>query len=454
MTEASIARNAEGVPIYDGSPETLPLFREEALQYLMTFEHHKRYLAAPRLVKELQGVAKTAVRRMTTKNPEWVAHPRGVYQLLQHLEEVISKPSLVDASKYVMKFFYGMSRRRGEGMTSWISRHSEAMWEASQALRRVKRDYGPESAKCGASSDAGSSRGDGKATGPFRDDGRLAEEDDDDQGINQKETGWWESAGWQSQWQGGWSDKAWSTWTESYEPPKEWDHSTETFLPEFLVGFLLLHRSSLDANERTNILASIRGEFTPENVSKALREQWSDADIIKRDKAKMGSAYMAEDEVDTELEALMAEGEFYDPHSLDEDTAEAYEAEELRVQEAMEAIKTQKATLREARWNQKQMKLGRKFFPNKPFSQGRPAPHGRKGRHQVLPVRGKPQDCRVPTASDGQCGHHGDSSDSLHGGGGRSRGAVGPAGRGGAGGGVNGDGTGDPGRHSGLHGGD
>ena len=63
MTEASIARNAEGVPIYDGSPETLPLFREEALQYLMTFEHHKRYLAAPRLVKELQGVAKTAVRR-------------------------------------------------------------------------------------------------------------------------------------------------------------------------------------------------------------------------------------------------------------------------------------------------------------------------------------------------------------------------------------------------------
>ena len=347
MTEPSIARNAQGVPIYDGSPETLPLFREEALQYLMTFEHHKRYLAAPRLVKELQGVAKTAVRRMTTKDPEWVAHPRGVYQLLQHLEEVISKPSLVDASKYVMKFFYGMSRRRGEGMTSWISRHSEAVWEASQALRRVKREYGPDPSKSRMSSETGSTRGEVKPRGPFRDDGRLAEEDDEHDGDRPQEADWWGQPDWRSHWQSSWSDRAWS-WQESYEPPKEWDQSGETFLPEFLIGFLLLHRSSLDANERTNVLASIRGEFTTENVSKALREQWSDADIIKRDKAKMGSAYMAEDDGDPELEVLMAEGEDMDSHGMDNEQAEAYEAEELRCQEALEAIKMQKATLREA----------------------------------------------------------------------------------------------------------
>ena len=58
----TIQRTSDGVPIFDGSPELLTLYREEAVQYLMTFEYKKRYLAGPRLVKELQGTAKTAVR--------------------------------------------------------------------------------------------------------------------------------------------------------------------------------------------------------------------------------------------------------------------------------------------------------------------------------------------------------------------------------------------------------
>lgn len=73
----TITRSADGVPQYDGTPELLPLYREECLQYLMTFKHKKRYLAAPRLVKELRGVAKTAVRGMTNRDPQWVAHPEG-----------------------------------------------------------------------------------------------------------------------------------------------------------------------------------------------------------------------------------------------------------------------------------------------------------------------------------------------------------------------------------------
>ena len=73
----TIQRTSDGVPIFDGSPELLTLYREEAVQYLMTFEYKKRYLAGPRLVKELQGTAKTAVRNMTLRNPQWVSHPRG-----------------------------------------------------------------------------------------------------------------------------------------------------------------------------------------------------------------------------------------------------------------------------------------------------------------------------------------------------------------------------------------
>ena len=111
MSGQSISRTHDGIPIYDGSPELLPLFREEALQYLMTYEHKKWYLVGPRLAKELQGTAKLAIRNMVTRDPQWLSHPRGVYTLLQHLEDVIAKPSLPEASRFVMKFFYNFPEK-------------------------------------------------------------------------------------------------------------------------------------------------------------------------------------------------------------------------------------------------------------------------------------------------------------------------------------------------------
>ena len=42
----------------------------------------------------------------------------------------------------------------------------------------------------------------------------------------------------------------------------------QDFLPDFLTGFLLLNRSGLDAHERANILAAIRGEFWVKTVEK------------------------------------------------------------------------------------------------------------------------------------------------------------------------------------------
>ena len=178
----TIQRTSDGVPIFDGSPELLTLYREEAVQYLMTFEYKKRYLAGPRLVKELQGTAKTAVRNMTLRNPQWVSHPRGVFVLLEHLEGVVAKPSLVEASRFIMKYFYGLQRKKFETMTSWITRHSEALWEASQSLRKVQKEYGPRTKaessqgwhdhgpRSGVPSQTGSVSGD---PGPFRDDGRM-----------------------------------------------------------------------------------------------------------------------------------------------------------------------------------------------------------------------------------------------------------------------------------------
>ena len=84
-------------------------------------------------------------------------------------------------------------------------------------------------------------------------------------------------------------------------------HTEEAdFLPDFLVGFLLLHRSGLDANERGNILAALRGEFSVNSVAKALREQWADEDLMKRDRRKEQSLYTAyQDEISEDHEAAL-----------------------------------------------------------------------------------------------------------------------------------------------------
>ena len=93
----------------------------------------------------------------------------------------------------------------------------------------------------------------------------------------------------------------------AYDPPSEWDVSDEIFIPEFLAAFLLLHRSGLDVNEKDNVLAATRGEFSTRSVGRSLREQWSEYDLAKRDKLKCGTALMAELDRDDELEALLAD---------------------------------------------------------------------------------------------------------------------------------------------------
>ena len=383
MSGQSISRTHDGIPIYDGSPELLPLFREEALQYLMTYEHKKRYLVGPRLAKELQGTAKLAIRNMVTRDPQWLSHPRGVYTLLQHLEDVIAKPSLPEASRFVMKFFYNFQRRRCESMTSWIARHAEALWEASQALRKVEKEFGGKKHSPGQhtqrrmswSSTVGTGethgyQGPRTNTDPFDEHGRLIQDDDDDDDEAERDSrhddwGWYE--GWET-WSrnSGWSGHSWKT--PEYEPPASWDVSSDIFIPEFLAGFLLLHRANLDTHERSQVMAAIRGEFSTASVGKALRELWSDDDLARRDRSKMSSALMVEEEGEEELEALHADLEDPEIQLLDEESREAYFVEQDKAEEALEAMRTQKATLKEARWKQKQIKLGRGYFPPKPFA--------------------------------------------------------------------------------------
>ena len=59
--------------------------------------------------------------------------------------------------------------------------------------------------------------------------------------------------------------------------------------------------------EKSNVLTAIKGESTTQAVVKALREQWSDSDLAKRDKYKAGSALLAMDESVVEEKLYSAE---------------------------------------------------------------------------------------------------------------------------------------------------
>lgn len=390
---SSLEKNKDGVPSYDGTAEKLALFREEALAYTFTLEVHKRYLAGPRLAKELTGVARTVVRRKLAQDPQWLAHPRGAYVLIDFLEKAIESPTLVQASNYIHRFFYQLKRRRGETMTEWVNRHSESMWEASRALKRVQKEYGTPQEESKRDDHSGRSAEPARRSSfqenpwsswrndyyrhreqepaVFDDHGRLPEDEDDPEdgrASHHPSTGGWSDWDWNSH---GWRD--WyqgDTWrSEEYQPPVGWEIDVPDFLP-YLTGFLLLNRSGLDAHERANILAAIRGSFSVESIERALKEQWRDDDLARRDKQRQYAnlASLDEDEEGVEEDALHADLEVPDP-DREPGAYDAFMADQREIDSCLEAIRDHKRTLKEARWRQQHVKSNRKFFPSKPYRQ-------------------------------------------------------------------------------------
>ena len=404
MPGDNLERNRDGVPSYDGTAEKLALFREEALAYTFTLEHHKRYLAGPRLAKELTGVARTVVRKKLAQDPQWLAHPRGAYVLIEYLEQAIETPTLVQASNHIHKFFYQLRRRKGETMTEWINRHSESMWEASRSLKRVQKEHGIVEPQASRPASNSSQRLSGERfswwehrrdpvpheepaadEAFFDDNGRLLEEEDLEADDGRRSSaGWsnrsWRQQGWQ-QWNYGSDD--WHSWRSAeFQPPESWETDVQDFLPDFLTGFLLLNRSGLDAHERANILAAIRGEFSVKNVEKALREQWRDDDLAKRDRSKQYANYASYEDDDEEDDDAFAAAEAPDP-AQDPQGFEAFMSEQHEIDVALEAIRDQRRTLKEARWRQQQVKMNRKFYPTAPYRAGGKGSNSKGGHSEV-----------------------------------------------------------------------
>ena len=136
-------------------------------------------------------------------------------------------------------------------------------------------------------------------------------------------------------------------------------------------------------------------------MARALREQWADDDLARRDKAKMGTVYLAGEDEEADDLAWAADDDDTDLAQLSEEAREAYAAEQATVQEALAVLQQQKTTLKEARWRQKQIKLGRNFFPAKEMPRSSASSSGKGGikyfhcggPHRIAecPKRGKQQ---------------------------------------------------------------
>ena len=131
--------NKDGVPIHDGAPELFVAYQRAALVY-SAIEWKKRSLVGPRLQAALEGRARLAVEHMM---PSWISHDQGASQLLDYLKRQVRAPTLAEAGRTLSRFFYGIQRRRGEGMAAWIVRHDEALLEAKRTLAEAIQEYGP-----------------------------------------------------------------------------------------------------------------------------------------------------------------------------------------------------------------------------------------------------------------------------------------------------------------------
>ena len=391
----------DGVPIFDGAPELFVAYKRAALVYAETIEWKKRTLVGPRLQAALEGSAKIAVEHMP---PGWVSHEKGAWQLLDYLRLQVRAPTLAEAGRTMARFFYGVKRRRGEGMAAWIVRHDEALLEAKRTLAEAIHEYGPSQGRpdYGSSgrqwmsqpslrtshgaretgsttSERRSQRGGGTPLATEAEADAEEPEQDEENGEAEDEWGdtWWQEDnwswhGWNSQATYGPTDDSWKqkesmsqrTWDVSEAASKE----AESFLPDFVIAWLLLQRSGLDATDKSVIVANLKNQFRTDRVKEALKLTWPDEELRKRD-AGRGAALFSVEEA-----AMMADEdepeEDAQPTWEDPSDDYAYQALEAEAQEAYATVVDAKRTLREAREKQAMMRRNRNFYSGKGSGKG------------------------------------------------------------------------------------
>ena len=133
----------------------------------------------------------------------------------------------------------------------------------------------------------------------------------------------------------------WS-WSEASESrgsyAKEEIGELPEILPDVVLGWLLLHKSGLDAGERATVLATTRNKLNFDVIETALRSVWTESDLRNRDhgrgretRVNMANAvYFGADaetwQSDSETEEPESEEDESEDEEIAEEETEAYVA--------------------------------------------------------------------------------------------------------------------------------
>ena len=375
------ARSRDGVPQWDGNSATFARYEEEALLWQEGIAYHKRYMAAPKLLAELQGAAR---RMVVGKPPGWVSYQGGVDTLMRHLRDCLGKPQMSELSEYLNMYFRNSRRRSGESMNEYVTRKSEIYLRAQQALGRVRPHHEPREPRGNYEYQAPNmsrrTSWTSEATSTTADD---QEENRDEAGT---EVGYGSHQSWQTGWSGGsgygsgyggswygshgapwgqWEDSWWSSGRGYQDRAKQWgsQEAPMELLPEWVQGWYLLQDANLSTSEKNMVLTALKGDLGLQKVSQELRNQWAESDLRRRDQNHRPSGYMGEaTEEDDAEEAYEAAGDSVGDADLDEEERAMIASAETEAQQAWAVIQGARRTLKEARGRQHQVRMSRKFF--------------------------------------------------------------------------------------------
>ncbi|CAE7501028.1 unnamed protein product [Symbiodinium necroappetens] len=310
MAANEVERTKEGVPKWDGSANTFTAYEEACYLYEAGTEMHKRALCGPRLVSELSGAAK---RMVSGRSPTWVSNYEGVRVLLEFLRQCLGKPQIPEMTEHLSKYFKHCRRRAQESMNEYITRKAEAYLRAEQALQRViaSQKKKPGTQKPTTSSEEPGSRQDNWSWYPSRrssvdssnDAAAEPEEQADEHGETASTRDTWHD--WQSQ------STSWSWGYGNYDA------------------------------------YNYGGTWGRWSYPYDYGSWWRNKPEATEPKEESGEAWMSRTDLSEEGQAAM-------------------EAAEVEAQEALAAITAGKRTLREARFRQHQVKMGRQYFRNGP----------------------------------------------------------------------------------------
>ena len=173
-------------------------------------------------------------------------------------------------------------------------------------------------------------------------------------------------------WYHGWHGRRW----QAPETDSEDEETNIEVLPDVIKGWLLLEKAGLDTLERSIIQSDIKSQFSLQSVENALRAHWTDDQVRRRDGEGRAQANFEDYDDDDEPPEEVHDSFFED---WSEEEVALYQAARQSEAEAWAQVQQGRRTLREARERQKEVRLGRKFFPSKGSGKG----SGGGARHQA-----------------------------------------------------------------------